>query len=96
MPPLRLSGLVLAVRSEERAVFLANVKVVEVLLLTTTIGTPAGLGQVSYLRGCLSLKSLSTIFLRRYEAVPSATSWGSWQWRWRRMVDLPKSCCCCC
>ena len=31
-------------RSEERAVFLANVKVVEAFLLTATIGTPAGLG----------------------------------------------------
>jgi hypothetical protein len=35
---------VLAVRSEEGVVFLANVKVVEALMLTATIGTPAGLG----------------------------------------------------
>ncbi len=31
-------------RSEERAVCLANVKVVEAFLLTATFGTPAGLG----------------------------------------------------
>ena len=34
----------LAVRSEEGAVFLAHVKVVEAFMLTATIGTPAGLG----------------------------------------------------
>jgi hypothetical protein len=32
------------VRSEERAVFLANVKVVEGFMLTATISTPAGSG----------------------------------------------------
>ena len=44
MPPLRFLGSCLAVRSEERAVCLANVKVVEAFLLTATFGTPAGLG----------------------------------------------------
>ena len=34
--------------------------------------------------------------LRRDEAVPQATSWVALEWRWRWMVDLPKSCCCCC
>ena len=44
VPPLRFWGLVLAVRSEERVVFLANVKGLEAFLLTATFGTPAGSG----------------------------------------------------
>ena len=42
--PLSVVGPWVAVRSEERAVFLVNVKGLEAFLLTATFGTPAGSG----------------------------------------------------